>query len=70
LYRRVYDIAPNTPDAEAALFRLGQLMQNIFLNHAYAQSCYQEQLRLFPNGEMSLPARQALQKMQMQSVVR
>lgn len=63
LYRRVYDLNQTSPDSETALFRLGQLMQNVFRNYAYAQMCYQEQLRLFPNGEMSLQARRALQQL-------
>jgi membrane associated rhomboid family serine protease len=64
LYRRVYDLNQAAPDSEAALFRLGQIMQNVFRNYAYAQTCYAEQLRLFPNGEMSLQARRALQHLQ------
>ncbi len=61
-YRRIYDLAPNAPETEVALFRLGQLMQNIFQNHAHAQAIYAEMLRLFPDGQMAIRGRQALQQ--------
>ncbi len=62
LYRRVYELAPTAPDSETALFRLAQLMERAFQNKAYAQATYAEMLRLFPNGEMALQARRALQQ--------
>ena len=61
-YRRIYDIAPQAPETEVALFRLGQLMQNIFQNNAHAHAIYSEMLRLFPHGEMSIQARRSLQQ--------
>ncbi|MBC7526329.1 MAG: rhomboid family intramembrane serine protease [Chthonomonadaceae bacterium] len=64
LYRRVYDLSPSTPDSEAALFRLSQLMQNVFGNRDYAITTYTEQLRLFPHGSFSTQARHELQKLQ------
>ena len=60
VYRRIYDTAPNAPETEVALFRLGHLMQNVFHNQAYAQMVYGELFRLFPNGEMALQARRSL----------
>lgn len=63
IYRRLYDLNPQAPDTEVALYRLGQIMEHAFNNRAYAQAVYTELLRLFPNGEMSLPARRALQQM-------
>lgn len=63
LYRRVYDLAPNAPDSEAALFRLASLMQNALDSRDYARAVYAEQLRLFPDGAMAQSARAALQRL-------
>src|SRR5579884_3833441 len=62
IYRRVYDLYPTAPDTEMALFRLGQLMERVYANHPYAHAIYAEMLRLFPNGQMALQARRALQQ--------
>ncbi len=64
LYRRVYDLSPNTADSEAALFRLAQIMNNAFGNRDFAIASYAEQLRLFPHGTFSVQARHELQKLQ------
>lgn len=62
IYRRVYDIAPNAADTEMALYRTALIMQNTFRDFSHAQAAYNEMLRLFPQGEMSLAARRALQQ--------
>lgn len=62
LYRRACDLAPQEPDSEIALYRLGQLTQNALGNVAHARAIYQEMLRLFPNGRLVLEARRALQQ--------
>ena len=62
LYRRACDLAPIEPDTEIALFRLGQLMQNVLGSPAHARAVYEEMLRAFPNGRLAAEARQALQK--------
>jgi membrane associated rhomboid family serine protease len=63
LYRRVCELAPSAPDAESALFRQAQLMQNVYHNTGHAQSLYQEMLRRFPNGIMAMEAHRALQQL-------
>ena len=60
IYRRVYDLSPNSPDTEMALYRMAQILENAYHNHAQALAIYQEMLRLFPAGQMSQAIREAL----------
>jgi membrane associated rhomboid family serine protease len=63
MYRRIYDLNPNAPESEMALYRTGQLMQNVHHNVEYAMMTYNEMLRLFPRGPQSLDAQRALQQL-------
>jgi membrane associated rhomboid family serine protease len=60
LYHRVYELNPNAPDAESALFRLARLNETAFSNRQQAYNIYCEMLRRFPNGSMALEVRQTL----------
>ena len=62
MYYQIYRVAPNAPENEMALYRTGQMASRIFNNGANAQAAYAELLRLFPNGQMALQARQALKQ--------
>ena len=64
IYRRIYDLAPSSPDAEMALYRTAQVMLSAFDNRPHAIAAYQELLRLFPHGELAIQARRALQQLQ------
>jgi membrane associated rhomboid family serine protease len=61
LYRRVYDLFPQAPDTETALYRLARLTEKTFNNPQQAKAIYAEMLRLFPNGQMALDVRRQLQ---------
>jgi membrane associated rhomboid family serine protease len=60
LYHRVYELNPNAPDTESALFRLARLNETAFNNRQQAYNIYCEMLRRFPNGSMALDVRQTL----------
>jgi membrane associated rhomboid family serine protease len=62
LYRRVYDQAPDTTDAEAALMRLAAMAERAG-DAAGAVPYYHEILRRFPNGAHALHATNALQRL-------
>jgi membrane associated rhomboid family serine protease len=63
LYRRLHELSPTAPETEMALFRTAQLMRTVYHNREYAWRTYNEMLRLFPHGPMSLDAQRALQQM-------
>ncbi len=62
VYRRMYDLAPTAPDSEMALYRMAHIIEHAYRNHAQSVAVYQEMLRLFPNGELAVYARDALQR--------
>lgn len=64
VYHREYTLYPQSPETEMALFRLAQLMERALRNPQYACTSYSEVLRLFPNGQMAMQARQELQRLQ------
>lgn len=60
IYRRLWEIAPQNPDAEVALSRLGRLMVRVYRNSDHARFYYSEQLRYHPQGRLSEETRNAL----------
>jgi len=61
LYRRIFDINPQAPDAEMALLRTGRLSEQMSANKASAAApYYAEMLRRFPAGPLADQARIAL----------
>lgn len=67
IYRRIYDISPMAPESETALYRLGHLLERVFMNPQHAFLTYNELLRIFPNGQFSLQTRDALRRLQQSS---
>lgn len=64
LYRRVYDINPQAPDAETALLRGGRLAEQTNADKAQAAApYYTEMLRRFPHGPLADQARTALMRL-------
>jgi tetratricopeptide (TPR) repeat protein len=62
VYRRIYDLAPTARDTEMALYRSARIMLTAFNDRMQAAAAYQELLRLFPNGDMAIQTRRALQQ--------
>ena len=60
MYRRIFDIDRTGEDAEAALLRLGLLLENHYRNRDQAYEAYSVQLSLFPVGEYAEEAKAAL----------
>ncbi len=63
LYRRVYEIDPNAPDSETALYRAARLTEQTSPDTKQAAAFYTEMLRRFPNGSLCDQARAALQRL-------
>jgi hypothetical protein len=64
LYYRMGELFPTAPDFEVALFRLGRIAEQVYLDQAMARSFYAEMLRLFPQGPMAAEAQRAVALMQ------
>jgi hypothetical protein len=60
LYYRMGELFPTAPDFEVALFRLGRIAEQVYLDQAMARSFYAEMLRLFPQGPMAAEAQRAM----------
>ena len=60
VYRRVYEMAPQSPDAEMALYRIGKLCENVLFDRPQADYFYGELVRLFPSGTLADEARKSL----------
>ena len=63
LYYRVLELCADTPDCEAALFRLGRLAETVYGDASMAANFYSEQMRRFPAGALSADGRTALNRL-------
>ncbi len=59
----IYDNDPQNPDTEPALMRLGHLFETAFADIPQARDAYRRLLQHFPNGELSIDAQIALQRL-------
>jgi hypothetical protein len=60
MYYMIKDLAPNSPDCEVALYRMGRLAENVYQAPEQARDFYQELLKRFPSGTMALEAQRSL----------
>ena len=68
-YRRLCELMPDAPDAEAAWHRAGRLLHLSMGDADHAAACYQEQLRRFPRGAMAPDAQMALERLRPRNYV-
>lgn len=63
VYRRVFEIGPQSPDAEVALHRIGRIYERVLNDRDQAQHYYAEVVNRFPGGRLAEEARTSLSLM-------